>query len=330
MKAAYIEQTGPAENIIYGDLPKPDACGTQVLIKTSAVSVNPVDTYIRNGANYWELPKPFIIGCDLAGVVEAIGPDAKRFQVGDRVWCTNQGLMGRQGTFAEYCAVDECWVYPTPDNVSDETAAACSLVGVTAHLGLFRAAQLKAGESIFVHGGTGGVGSMVVQMAKAAGARVITTGGTDEKCAQAKELGADVAVNYKTQDVTAAVKEFAPDGVNVVWETLREPDFDVLTSYLAERGRLVLMAGRDARPPFPVGPFYVKECSLHGVVMFKASPDELRACSEDMNRWMSEGKLKAQIGKTMPLAEAAAAHKLQEENTLHKSGTLAGKIVLKP
>jgi NADPH2:quinone reductase len=238
--------------------------------------------------------------------------------------------MGRQGTFAEYCAIDECWLYPTPDDVPDETAAACALVGVTAHLGLFRDAALQAGESIFVHGGTGGVGSMVVQMAKAAGARVITTGGSDEKCARAKELGADVAVNYKTQDVAAAIKEFAPKGVNVVWETLREPDLDALISYLAERGRLILMAGRDARPPFPVGPFYVKGCSLHGVVMFKATADELRACSVDMNRWMSAGKLKAQIGKTLPLAEAAAAHRLQEENTLQKSGTLAGKIVLKP
>lgn len=330
MKAAYIEQTGPADNIIYGDLPKPEATGSQVLVKTAAVAVNPVDTYIRNGANYWELPKPFVIGCDLAGTVEAVGPQVTHFKVGDRVWCTNQGLMGRQGTFAEYCAIDECWLYPTPDDVPDETAAACALVGVTAHLGLFRDAALQAGESIFVHGGTGGVGSMVVQMAKAAGARVITTGGSDEKCARAKELGAEVAVNYKTQDVAAAIKEFAPKGVNVVWETLREPDLDALISYLAERGRLILMAGRDARPPFPVGPFYVKGCSLHGVVMFKATADELRACSVDMNRWMSAGKLKAQIGKTLPLAEAAAAHRLQEENTLQKSGTLAGKIVLKP
>ncbi|MBC8355202.1 MAG: NADPH:quinone reductase [Planctomycetes bacterium] len=330
MKAAYIEETGPADNITYGDLPKPELTGAHVLVKTAAVAVNPVDTYIRNGANYWELPKPFIIGCDLAGKVEATGPDVTRFKIGDRVWGTNQGLMGRQGTFAEYCAVDECWLYSTPDDVSDETAAACALVGVTAHLGLFSKANLQSGESIFVHGGTGGVGSMVVQMANAAGARVITTGGSDEKCARAKELGADVAVNYKAQDIAAAIKEFAPNGVNVVWETLREPDFDALTSYLAERGRLVLMAGRDARPPFPVGPFYVKECSLHGIAMFKASPDELRACSVDMNHWMSEGKLKAQIGKTLPLAEAAAAHKLQEENTLQQSGTLAGKIVLKP
>ncbi len=170
MKAAYIEQTGPPENIQYGDLPKPEISGSQVLVKVGAVAVNPVDTYIRNGANYWELPMPFVIGCDLAGTVEAVGPDVKSLKSGDRVWGSNQGLVGRQGTFAEYCAVDECWLYPTPDGVSDEAAAACALTGVTAHLGLFRDAQLKKGETVFVHGGTGGVGSMVVQMAKAAGA----------------------------------------------------------------------------------------------------------------------------------------------------------------
>ncbi|HEU0067755.1 MAG TPA: NADPH:quinone reductase, partial [Nitrospiraceae bacterium] len=201
MKAAYIEQTGPPENIVYGDVPQPIPTGSQVLVKVGAVAVNPIDTYIRNGANYWPLPKPFIIGCDLAGQVSALGPEAKQFQIGDRVWGTNQGLLGRQGTFAEYCAVDECWLHPTPANVSDETAAACALVGVTAHLGLFGAARLKAGEAVFVHGGTGGVGSMVLQMAKATGARVLATGGSAEKCARCRELGADVAVNYKTEDI---------------------------------------------------------------------------------------------------------------------------------
>jgi len=330
MKAAYIEETGPPENIIYGDLPDPIPVGTEVVVKAGAVAVNPVDTYIRNGANYWELPRPFVIGSDVAGTIVAVGPEATRFAVGDRVWGTNQGFMGRQGTFAELSAIDECWLYSTPNDVSDEAAAACALVGVTAHLGLFRDARLRDGESIFVHGGSGGVGSMVVQMAKAVGARVITTGGSDEKCARCLTLGADVAVNYKTEDVSAAVQQFAPQGVNVVWETLREPDFETLVTYLGERGRLVLMAGRDARPPFPVGPFYVKGCSLHGFVMFKATPEELRTCSVDINRWLSEGKLQPQIGQTLPLSEAAAAHRLQEENTLNRAGTLAGKIVLKP
>jgi NADPH2:quinone reductase len=331
MKAAYIEATGPAEATIkYGDVAQPKPTGAQVLVRTGAVAVNPIDTYLRNGANYWELPKPFIIGCDLAGTVEAVGPAAKRYKPGDRVWGSNQGLLGRQGTFAEYCAVDEEWLYPTPANVTDEEAAACALVGITAHLGLFREAKLEIGEHVFVNGGSGGVGSMVVQMAKIAGARVLATAGNTEKVAALKKLGADAAVNYKADDIAAAVKQFAPGGVNVYWETVREPDFDKLVSYLAERGRMVLMAGRDARPPFPVGPFYVKGCSLHGFVMFKATAEEQRTCAEDISRWLADGKLKANISRVLPLAQAAAAHKLQEENTLQKAGTLAGKIVLKP
>jgi NADPH2:quinone reductase len=169
---------------------------------------------------------------------------------------------------------------------------------------------------------------MVVQMAKARGARVIATGGSDEKCARAKELGADATINYKSQDEAAAIKELAPQGVNIFWETLREPNFDLIVGALAERGRIVLMAGRDARPAFPVGPFYVKQCSMHGVVMFKATPEEMRACAQDINQWLASGKLKAQIGKVLPLSQAAEAHRLQEANTLHKTGTLAGKIVL--
>ena len=330
MKAAYINECGPPENIQYGDLPDPSPSSTEVLVRTKAVSLNPVDTYIRNGANFWELPKPFVVGCDVAGVVEQVGADVKRFKVGDRVWGSNQGLLGRQGTFAELCAIYEQWLYPTPDGVDDKTAAACSLVGITAHLGVFRDAKLQPGESILVQGGSGGVGSMVLQMAKAAGARVITTAGSDEKVARCKELGADVAVNYKTQNLLEELQRFSPDGVNVIWETQREPDFDLLVACLAERGRLVLMAGRDARPPFPVGPFYVKCCSIHGFVMFKARPEEQRAAAEEINEWMASGKLQAQIGVELPLSEAAKAHRMQEENTLQKAGALAGKIVLVP
>jgi NADPH2:quinone reductase len=330
MKAAYINQTGAPANILCGELPTPTPTGAQALVKVGAVSVNPIDTYIRAGMVKMNLPTPFIIGCDLAGTVEAVGPEVKRFRPGDRVWGSNQGLLGRQGTFAEYAAVDECWLYPTPADTSDEHAAAVALVGLTAHLGLARHARLQRGETVFVHGGTGGVGAMVVQMAKALGARVITTGGSDAKVETCKKLGADLALNYKTQDVDAAIKQFAPQGVNVWWETLREPDFERTVGLLAPRGRMVLMAGRDARPVFPVGPFYVKGCSLHGFAMFTFTPDEQRACADDINRWLSEGKLRAQIDRVLPLSEAAAAHRLQEQNTIGKAGTLAGKIVLKP
>ncbi len=330
MKAAYIENPGPPEVITFGDLPNPEPQGTQVLVKVGAVSVNPIDTYIRNGAKFWDLPMPFIVGCDLAGTVEAVGSEVKNLKPGDRVWGSNQGLLGRQGTFSEFAVVDEEWLYLTPEGVSDEQAAAIALVGITAHLGLVNEVGLQAGETIFVHGGTGGVGAMVVQMAKALGARVITTGGSDEKIQICKELGADIAINYKTQDTVSVLKEAAPDGVNVFWETLREPNFDQIVEVLARRGRIVVMAGRDARPELPVGPFYVKGCSLHGFVMFAFTSEEQRACAADINRWLSEGKLNARIDRVLPLAEAAAAHRLQEENTLGKVGTLAGKIVLKP
>src|SRR5207248_7013 len=123
-----------------------------VLVRVKAVAVNPIDTYIRAGAVAMNLPKPFILGCDLAGVVEALGPSVSLFKPGDRVWGSNQGLLGRQGTFAEYAAVSESWLYPTPPNVTDETAAAVALVGITAHLGLFRGADLRREETVFVNG----------------------------------------------------------------------------------------------------------------------------------------------------------------------------------
>ena len=330
MQAAYITETGPPENITHGELPTPKPTASQCLVKIGAVAVNPIDTYVRSGLVKMSLPFPFIVGCDLSGTVEEIGTDVKRFVRGERVWGSNQGLLGRQGTFAEYAAVDESWLYATPNAVSDDQAAAIALVGITAHLGLVRDAKLKAGEILFVNGGSGGVGSTVVQMAKAIGARVITTAGSDEKTERCRKLGADLAINYKKEDVDAAIKQFAPHGVNVWWETLREADFDRAVGHLAPRGRMIVMAGRDARPPFPVGPFYVKGCSLHGFAMFNATPEEQRAAAEEINRWLLEGKLKANIDRVLPLSKAAEAHRLQEENTIGKAGTLAGKIVLKP
>ncbi len=330
MKAAYLNKTGPPETILYDELPAPRPGPSQCLVKVAAVAVNPIDTYIRAGLVRMPLPLPFIVGCDLAGAVVEVGPGVTRFSPGSRVWGSNQGLLGRQGTFAEFCAVDEDWLYPTPDGISDEQAAAIALVGITAHLGLVRDARLQKGETLFVNGGSGGVGSTVVQMAKAIGAHVITTAGSDKKVELCRRLGADFVVNYKTANVEAELKKIAPAGVNVWWETLREPNFDLAVGALAARGRMIVMAGRGARPPFPLGPFYVKGCSLHGFAMFMATPQEQRLCAEDINRWLVEGKFKANIDRVLPMSQTAAAHRLQEESTIGKSGVLSGKIVLKP
>jgi NADPH:quinone reductase len=331
MKAAFLETTGGPEVIQYGDLPKPTPQAGEVLVRVGAVAVNPIDTYIRAGAVAMPLPKPFIPGCDVAGTVETVGPKVQRLRPGDRVWGSNQGLLGRQGTFAEYVCVGEEWLYPSPPGVPDTDLAAVALVGITAHLGLFRWARLQAGETVFVNGGSGGVGSMVVQMARAVDAHVITTVGSAEKAALCRGWGADHVLNYKTDDIASAIKSAtAGKGVQVWFETQREPDFVRSVELLSKRGRLIIMAGRQAQPIFPVGPFYVKDLSLFGYAMFNAPPAEQRQCAEDINRWLSEKKLHPLIGRTFRLAEAAAAHRLQEENTLQKAGTLTGKIVLVP
>jgi NADPH2:quinone reductase len=269
---------------------------------------------------------PYILGSDFAGTVESVGASVTRFNKGDRVWGCNQGMKGRQGTFAEFAAIDECWLYPTPEEVPDEDAAAIATVGITAHLGLFREAQLKMGEKVFVNGGTGGVGSCVIQMAKAVGAKVFATAGTPEKVRACQQLGASMAFNYHNEGLEDALKKFGD--VDVWFETQREQDLDLAVRHLAFRGRILVMAGRESRSELPVGSLYVKDGKLFGYALFNAPPEEQRKCAAEINRWLARGKLKPRIDRVMPLAEAAAAHRLQEESTVQRTGALSGKIVL--
>jgi NADPH2:quinone reductase len=330
MKAAFIHSPGTPDCIQFGDLPEPVPSSGQVLVRTEAVAVNPIDTYIRSGNVKFNLPSTYIIGCDIAGVVERVGSNCHKFKVGDRVWGSNQGLFGRQGTFAEQCAIDEQWLYPIPENVSSEAAAAGALVGITAHLGLFFHGGLKPGEVLFVNGGTGGVGSAVVQLAKAAGAIVITTAGSDEKVAECRRLGADHVIAYRTEDPDERLAEITKTTgpIHLWFETLRTPSLERTIPLMAMRGRIVFMAGRDARPVFPVGPFYVKDLRALGFAMFNASADEQQAAATALNRLLANGSWRPQIGARFPLSDAAAAHELQEANTLHNANTLAGKVVL--
>lgn len=332
MKAAFIRQTGTPDVIEYGELPTPEPGPTEVLIKVGAVSVNPIDTYIRSGMIKVATSFPYIVGCDLAGTIERVGSQVTRFKLGDRVWGSNQSLFGRCGSFAEFAAVDEKWLYPTPAAMNDSQAAAGALTGITAHLGLFLNAGLKPGEVVLVNGGTGGVGSAVIQLAKAAGAKVITTVGNAEKKALCESWGADCVLDYHSASLDDEIKAFASanGGLQVWYETQVPTNFDRTIGLMSPRGRIIVMAGRNARPEFPNGAFYVKDLRLFGFAMFNATPDEQRECAEAINSLATRGGWHPQIGRTLPLAEAAAAHRLQEENTLQKQGTLTGKIVLVP
>jgi NADPH2:quinone reductase len=328
MKAAYIEQTGPPENIKVGDLPRPEVGPGQVLVKVRAVALNPIDLYVRSGLVAFPLAFPYVVGCDVAGTVESVGPGSKRFKPGDRVWGSNQGLLGRQGVASEVAAVGEEWLYPTPALLPDEQAAGMALVGITAHLGLFRYGSLKAGEAVYVPGGAGGVGSMVVQMAKATGAKVATSAGSPERMELCKSLGADLVLNYKADDLATGLREFAPDGYDVWYETQREPNLEVSIPLLRKRGRMILMAGRAAKPALPLGAFYPRNCALFGFAMFNALPEEQETCARDIIRWVEEGVLRPNVGRSFPLAAAVEAEKFLEANTIHGAGTLSGKVVI--
>ncbi len=332
VKAAFIRETGSPSVIQYSDLPTPEPRPTEVLVKVGAVAVNPIDTYIRAGIVSMISQFPYVIGSDLAGTVEKVGSEVKRFKAGDRVWGSNQGLFGRRGTFSEYASVDERWLYPTPAKETDAEAAAGALVGLTAHMGLFQHAELGSGEVVFVNGGSGGVGSSVVQLAKAAGAFVITTGGSEKSLEICRKLGADLVLNYNAHNLDDQIRAFSlpHGGVHLWFETQREPTLDRTVSLMAPRGRIVLMAGRSARPEFPVGPFYVKDLRMIGFAMFNGAPEEQRAAADKLNTLYDFNRWKPSVGKTLSLSEAAAAHQLQEDNTLQKQGTVHGKIVLTP
>ena len=229
---------------------------------------------------------------------------------------------------SEYAVVDQEWLYPTPVLLPDTEAAAMALVGITAHLGLFQFGQLKAGEVVYVPGGSGGVGSMVVQMAKAFGARVATAAGSPERVELCRRLGADLALNYKSDDIPARLREFSPEGIDVWCETQREPNLEVSIPLLRKNGRMILMAGRTAKPVLPLGAFYPRNCAIFGFVMFNATAEQQRRCAADIIRWIEEGQLKAIVGRSFPLAAAADAERFLEDNTLKGAGTLAGKVVI--
>ena len=204
--------------------------------------------------------------------------------------------------------------------------------GITAYGGLLGTGALKDGEQVFISTAAGAVGSVAAQIAKIKGCWVVGSTGTDDKAAWLRdEVGLDAVINYKTDDVPAKVKEAAGGaGIRVWYETQPPTDLDRTVELMAPRGRVVVMAGRAARPEFPNGPFYVKGLSLHGFAMFNATPDEQRVCGMDVAQWLGQGKIKAVIGARFPLADAAKAHELQEANTGKKAGTLSGKIVVLP
>ncbi|MEU7767688.1 NADPH:quinone reductase [Nocardia sp. NPDC049190] len=326
MTAAYITEHGPADDIMVGELPVPALGPTDVLVRAQALAVNHVDTFVRSGAYPTHTPFPFVIGRDLAGTVVAQGPGVSEFHPGDRVWCNSLGHHGRQGSFADYASVPVERLYRLPDSVSAADAVSVVHPAATAHLGLFRAGRLRAGDTLIVTGAAGAVGSAVVQIAAAAGARVIATA-SNRDADWCQSLGAHTVIDYNRPDLADAIADAAADGVDLFWDNTGVNDIESMLPVLADGARIIVMAGLNSRPQVALGKLYTRDISIHGFVISNASVSDLADAATLINRLLTDGRLRSRIAATLPLADAAHAHRLQESRDIDRP---RGRIVVLP
>jgi NADPH2:quinone reductase len=322
MKAIQVSQTGGPEALALVDLPVPKPKPNEAVVQIKAAGVNFIDVYFREGRYPAQLP--FINGQEGAGIVTDAGSEVTTVRPGDRVAYT-----GALGSYAEYAAVPASRLIKIPDELSFEQAAAAMLQGMTAHYLLHSTYKLQAGETALIHAAAGGVGLLLVQMAKKLGARVIATAGTKEKAQLARDAGADECIVYTETDFETETRRLTDDkGVNVIYDGVGKATFDKDLNVLLPRGYLVLFGGASgAVPPFDLiklsqkGSLYVTRPTL---AHYTATRDELEWRANNVLRWSAAGELKLRIHKTYPLAEAAQAHRdLEGRRT-------TGKLLLLP
>jgi NADPH2:quinone reductase len=304
------------------DVPVPQPKPAEALVKVSVAGVNAIDGYFRDGR--FRTPLPFIPGQEGAGVVTAVGAQAKTVKVGDRV-----AWSGVLGSYADFVVSPEEHLVPVPETLTDQQAAAAMVHGLTAHYLVNDAHKLKAGETALVHAAAGGVGLLLVQMARAVGARVIGTASSEEKARLAREAGADEVIVFTKHDFEAEVKRLTDGkGVEVVYDGVGKATFEKNLNVMRLRGMLVLY-GMSSGPVLPVDPAKLSEKgSLYmartTLAHFTATRDELLARTRALFGMIAEGKLKLRIAKTYPLADAAQSHRDMEARKI------AGKLLLIP
>ncbi|WP_036322738.1 NADPH:quinone reductase [Microbispora sp. ATCC PTA-5024] len=316
MRAAFAERLGPPDVIRYGELPSPVPGPTDVLVDVLATAVNPVDTFVRSGVFRTPMAFPFVIGRDLVGTVAAAGPGAPGFAVGDLVWSNSLGHGGRQGAAAEQAVVAADRLYHLPEGVPPVDAVAVVHPGATAYLALFTHGGLRPGETVLVGGGAGNVGSALIVMAAEAGARVLATAAARD-AGHCRALGAAEVVDYRDPRQAERLRQAAPNGVDLWLDTSGVNDLTTAVDLLAPRGRIVLLAGAASRPVLPAGQLYMKDGSIRGFVISHATSAELAEAAAALNRLLAAGRLRPRSTESLPLSEAAAAHRRMENGELH-------------
>jgi NADPH2:quinone reductase len=320
MQAIQVSQTGGPEVLVPVELPVPSPKPNEALVNIKVAGVNFIDVYVREGR--YPTPTPFVNGQEGAGVVTEVGSEVTTLKPGDRVAYTSA-----LGSYAEYAAVPASRLVKIPDELDFEQAAAAMLQGMTAHYLLHCSYPLKKDETALIHAAAGGVGLLLVQMAKKIGARVIATAGTQEKAQLARDAGADECIVYTEADFETETKRLS-DGVHVVYDGVGKATFDKDLNVLRPRGYLVLFGGSSgAVPPFDLiklsqkGSLFITRPTL---AHYTLTREELEWRANDVLQSITRGDLKLRIHKVYPLAEAAQAHRdLEGRKT-------TGKLLLKP
>jgi NADPH2:quinone reductase len=322
MKAIQVQKTGGPEVLTPVDIPVPKPKPNEAIVKIAAVGVNFIDVYFREGR--YPAPLPFVDGQEAAGTVSEIGSEVKSLQPGDRVAYT-----GVLGSYAEYAAVPADRLVRVPEKIMDEQAAAAMLQGMTAHYLVYSCYPLKKGETTLIHAAAGGMGLLLVQLAKNIGVRVIGTAGSPEKAKLAREAGADEVILYNEQDFEAETKRLTNGkGVHVVYDGVGKTTFEKGLNVLLPRGYMVLFGGASgaAAPIDPIrltqkGSLFLTRPSLGNYI---ATREELERRATDILSMIAQGKLKLRIEHTYKLEQAAQAHRdLEARKT-------TGKLLLIP
>lgn len=319
MKAIRIREFGAPEVMKLETVPDPVPAEGQVLVRIRAVGVNPVDTYLRAGVYRPDLKLPWTPGLDGAGIVEAVGAGVSRVKPGEHVYLTSPAT----GTYAELALVAEAKVFPLPKTVSFAEGAALGVPYGTAYRALFQRAHAQPGETVLVHGASGGVGLAAVQFARAAGLRVIGTAGSPEGLALVQREGAHHVVNHKDPGALDALKALAPDGVDVIVEMLANVNLGNDLPLLAKGGRVVVVGSRG---PVEINPRDVmaRDAAILGMSLFNATVKDITLIHAAIRAGLEQGSLRPVVSRELPLSEAAGAHHAVIESSTH------GKIVLVP
>jgi NADPH2:quinone reductase len=320
MKIVLVEKFGGPEVLAVTDAPRPAPGTGEVLVDLKAVGVNPVDTYIRSGIYPRKPELPYIPGTDAAGVIEEVGPGTAPFKPGDRVYVYG----ATNGVYAQKAVVELSRVFPLPDKLSFEQGAAIGVPYATAHRALFHFARAKKGETVLIHGASGGVGVAAVQLALAAGLNVIGTGGGAEGSAFVKTLGAQHALDHRAPGYQDELLRLtAGKGLDVIVEMLANANLSLDLNLSAPRGRIVIVGSRG---PVTIDPRAAmsKDLTISGMSLWNMNDAERAETHAALGRGLASGALSPIVGRWFPLAEADRAH----EEVL-KPGA-RGKIVLIP